>query len=524
MNPAPPTPVHGSLVEALRLAALFAAIKFLLLLALNLLQSHLGYGYTRDELYYLVCGQHLAWGYVDHAPLVALQARLSPALFGHSLAGVRMLTTLAAAGRVFLTGVIAWSLGGRRIAQALAMCAVFLIPIYFPLDTYLSMNSFESIFWLTCLLLVLYIERSANTRAGWLSFGLVAGIGLLNKPSMAFFLIALLVALAITPQRKLLWSRWTLAAITIIALIILPNLLWQAHNHWPTIEFMRGRHTAPTHLRDHIQFIHRQIIDQDPVALILWSAGLLWLLFAPAAKGWRWLALTYVFLLALMLPFSPKHYYVSPIYPMLFAAGAIAWDHVFSTNPRLAKARIPTYAFLTAAMLFYVALTLPLFIPIFSAEGTIAYQKKLAHTLHIVDTTEPNGLPELIADRFGWQQEVDEVTRIFHTLSPEDQSKVAILCSNYGEASALNLYGHGLPTAISGDMTYFLWGPHNATGEVMIIVTGGHLEQLQTTYASAVVAGTMDDPRSGLLEKKNIYLARGHKGNISDQWSRFKHY
>jgi hypothetical protein len=517
-------PTHNSLAQALRLAALFAAIKFLLLLALNLLQSHLGYGYTRDELYYLVCGQRLAWGYVDHAPLVAVQAKVSPALFGHSLAGVRMLTTLAAAGRVLLTGLVTWALGGRRIAQALAMSAVFLIPIYFPLDTYLSMNSFESIFWLTCLLVILYIERSANTKTGWLSFGVIAGIGLLNKPSMAFFLIALLIALAVTPQRKLLRSRWTLASIAIIAAILLPYLLWQAHNHWPTIEFMRGRHTARTHLHGHIQFIRRQIIDQNPISLILWGAGLLWLLFASAAKTWQWLGLTYLFLLALMLPFSPKHYYVSPIYPMLFAAGAIAWERFFSTHPRLASARIPTYAAFTAAMLYYVALTLPLFIPIFSAEGTIAYQARLARTFHIVDTTEPNGLPELIADRFGWHQEVDEVTRIYHSLSHYDQSKVAILCSNYGEASAINLYGHGLPTAISGDMTYFLWGPRNATGEVMIIVAGGHVEQLQATYATAVLAGIMDDPRSGILEKKNIYLARNHKGNISEEWSRFKHY
>ncbi|HEY0161495.1 MAG TPA: glycosyltransferase, partial [Edaphobacter sp.] len=145
-------PVDPALRSALRLALIFSALKLLLHLSTNLWEAHIGYGYFRDELYYLACGRHLAWGYVDHGPIVGVQARLAETLFGHSLAGIRMLSALAGAARVFLTGLLAWSIGGSRSAQSLAMTAILLAPQYLGLDSFLSMNSFESLFWMTCLL------------------------------------------------------------------------------------------------------------------------------------------------------------------------------------------------------------------------------------------------------------------------------------------------------------------------------------------------------------------------------------
>src|SRR5580692_2803261 len=177
---------HPSQRAAVRLALVFAAIKFALHFATNLWQAHIGWGYFRDEFYYLICGRHLAWGYVDQGPIVAVQARVAETLFGHSLAGIRMLSAAAGAARVFLAGLLAWSLGGRRPAQALAMLCVLVAPAYLALDSFLSMNSFESMFWMTCVLALMELDqqRIAPIRA-WTIFGVSAGLGLLNKPSMA---------------------------------------------------------------------------------------------------------------------------------------------------------------------------------------------------------------------------------------------------------------------------------------------------------------------------------------------------
>src|ERR1700733_12886772 len=150
-------PVDQTLQAALRLATFFATIKLVLHIAANLWEAHIGYGYFRDELYYLICGRNLAWGYVDHGPGVALQAKMALGVFGRSLAGIRMISAAAGGARVFLTGILAWSLGGRRPAQALAMIGVLVVPQYLGVDSFLSMNSVESFFWMTCLLPLILI-------------------------------------------------------------------------------------------------------------------------------------------------------------------------------------------------------------------------------------------------------------------------------------------------------------------------------------------------------------------------------
>ncbi|HEU4634555.1 MAG TPA: glycosyltransferase family 39 protein, partial [Edaphobacter sp.] len=215
-------PMDPSLRQAVRLAVLFAAVKVVLHIATNLWQAHIGWGYFRDEFYYLACGRHLAWGYVDHGPIVALQARAAELFFGHSLAGIRLLSALAGALRVLLTGLLAWALGGRRPAQALAMTGILLGPQYLGLDSFLSMNSWESFFWMGCVLALILLLRGRSARGCWIAFGAFAGVGLLNKPSMTFFLVALLIGLLLTPERRILFTRWCAVGIALLVLIALP--------------------------------------------------------------------------------------------------------------------------------------------------------------------------------------------------------------------------------------------------------------------------------------------------------------
>jgi hypothetical protein len=226
-------PADTTLRAALRLALAFATAKLLLTFALTLYTTHLGYGYFRDEFYYIVCGHHLAWGFVDHGPIVALQARLGEILFGDSVFAIRVLSAIAGAVMVFLGGLIAWALGGRRPAQYLAMLGLICCPQYIGVDGFLSMNSFEPVFWMLCALALFLILRSYSARLWWTIFGLSAGIGLLNKPSMTFFLIAIGLGLLLTPQRRILFSRWAGLGITLLILIALPNVVWQGHTTGP---------------------------------------------------------------------------------------------------------------------------------------------------------------------------------------------------------------------------------------------------------------------------------------------------
>jgi hypothetical protein len=518
-------PVDPSWNAALRLALVFAAVKLALHIAFNLWESHIGYGYFRDEMYYIQCGRNLAWGYVDHGPIVALQSRVALAIFGKSLAGIRMLSALGGAGRVFLTGILAWSLGGRRPAQALAMIGVLVAPQYLGTDSYLSMNSWESVFWMGCLLVLILIVRGGSEKL-WLVFGVLAGLGLLNKPSMSFFLVALLAALLLS-QRRLLFSRWMPLGVAIMLLIALPHLLWQIHNHWPTLEFLHNGSVENKNVKlAPLPFLLIQIMNLLPVTILIWGAGLVWLLRNPLAKNVRWIGITYVIFLVIMMALHAKDYYVSPIYPVLFAAGGIAWERRLANRPAVRQDHVFAFPVLEGALIAICIVVLPMAIPIMQPTSWLAYTKA-THLYKTSSNTENQAtgpLPQFYADRFGWQEEVDEVSRIYHSLSPEDQKKVGILCSNYGEASAINFLGRGLPEAISIHNNYFLWGPHGATGEVMIVINNATSAEMREIYSSVEVVGRIDHPFSMPYEHRNIYLARGRRKNLIDDWPTMKHY
>ncbi len=503
--------------RALRLAAAFGLFTVLFHTALTLWSAHLGWGYFRDEFYYLLCGRRLAWGYVDHGPLVALQARLSETLFGRSLAGLRLLSAIGGGLRVFLTGILAYELGGRRAAQTLAMLGVSIATIYLVLDSFLSMNSWESAFWMTCLLLVLAIARGASPRL-WLAFGLCAGTGFLNKPSIAFFLIALLVAMLLTPQRTLLRSKWLFAGIALMALLIAPNLLWQARHHWAILEFLHS--SGIVHADDRpspLGLLQSQWTGLHPLGILIWLPGLVWLL--RRTEG-RWLGLTFVLFYAAMTALHAKDYYPTPIYPLLFAAGGVAWSTRLKSA---ARDRLIAFPILESALLLAGLLLLPIAIPVTSPAGWYAY----ARTLHLRDQVSDRNalLPQYLADRFGWQEEVESVQQVVASLPPEDRSRVRILCSNYGEAGALEFLGHDLRPVISGHNNYWWWGPHDATGEVMIVINGASQGEMLESYRSAIVAGHMHSAYAMPYEdRRTIWLARGRKQNLTGDWANLKHY
>ena len=101
-------------------------------LAVATLAVHLAtngrYGFFRDELYFVMCGQRLDWGYVDQPAGIALIARVATELFGLSLVGLRVPAALAAAALVALTGAFAVRLGGAVFAAVLAAVCVAVAP------------------------------------------------------------------------------------------------------------------------------------------------------------------------------------------------------------------------------------------------------------------------------------------------------------------------------------------------------------------------------------------------------------
>jgi hypothetical protein len=479
-----------------------------------------GYGYFRDELYYAACGQHLAWGYVDQAPLIALVARISRMLLGDSLRALRFFPALSAGVKILLTGWIAHELGGRRYAQILAGTAMLLCPIYLTMDNFLSMNAFEPLFWMGCVAIALRIIRTGNERL-WILFGLIAGIGILNKHSMLFFGFALVLALGVTRQRSVLRSPWIWLGALISFLIFLPNLLWEIENHWPTIEILRNVDRIKNAHVTWLEFIVQQAFLVHPVAAPICIAGLWFYLAGRQGEPFRFLGWTYVFLLTEFLVFRGRIYYLAPIYPMLFAAGAVAiegWIGNYGKN--WIKAAV------LAPLILGGIVAAPLALPILPLDAAAAYAK-FWDVDRVQVEKEPSGkLPQMYADMMGWPQQAETVAGVFHSLSPDEQSQVAILAKNYGQAGAVDYFGPalGLPHAISGHNNYFLWGPQQYTGDVVIAV-GMSLDDLKPIFGQIEIAATINNEYA-IPEENNlpVYICRKPKMSLQQAWPSLKFY
>ena len=165
------------------------------------------YGYHRDELYFIECGKHLAWGYPDQPPFVPLVARLIISLAPGSLVVLRLPSALAGGMLVLLTGLLTRELGGRRAAQSLACAVIALAPLVTGASHLLSTTTFDLPVWALLLWLLVRILRTGDQRL-WLPAGLAAGAGLLDTDLIAFLIAAVVVALATAGPRAPLRSGW----------------------------------------------------------------------------------------------------------------------------------------------------------------------------------------------------------------------------------------------------------------------------------------------------------------------------
>ncbi len=424
------------------------------------------YGYFRDELYYIACAQHLAFGYVDQPPLSILLLRLSQVLLGSSLFAIRLLPALAGAATVAITGLIARELGGRAWAIALAcagsLCALFNLAV----GNFFSMNAFEPLFWMGCVYLLVRIINGGSPTL-WLWFGVLLGLGLENKHSTAFLAAGIFIALLLTPERRHFAGKWIWFGGLLAFAIALPNILWQAQHHWPTYELLRNiAHSDKNVALSPVQFIGQQIVFMNPGTLPLWLAGLCWVFGSRDGRRYMALGIIYMVMLAEFIILQGKSYYLAPAYPMLFAAGGVAVERVFAN--RLGWVKPGLLVLIIAAG----ALLAPLVVPILPPGKLVAYMRTIGLQLPRTETSHTAPLPQIFADQFGWQEMVASVGHVYNHLRPEDKKRAAIFCQNYGEAGAIDFFGpqFGLPPAISGHQNYFLWGPRDWTGEVALVL------------------------------------------------------
>jgi hypothetical protein len=498
------------------LIALFAGAK----LGLHLLTAP-GYGYFRDEFYYLACADHLAAGYVDHPPLSVFVLWAVRALAGDSLPAVRLVPALLGAATVALVGLMARALGGGRWALALSMAATLVAPQYLALDHFYSMNAFDIAFWALAALLVVRLIDAPDTGR-WLALGAVLGLGLLNKISVLWLGAGLLAGLVVSAQRGQLLTRGPWLAGLLAAALFAPYIAWEVQHGWPTREFIRNATEEKMVHVAALDFVRGQVDMMSPFTLPLWAGGLAWLFAGARGRTYRLLGWMYVTVfLILMASGSSRAGYLAPAYTWLFAAGGVALETALGA-PRLRWLRT---AFL-AAMLVTGAAIAPLALPLLPVETYIAYARALGESPSTEERKELAELGQFYADMHGWDAIVDSVAAAHRLLPPEEAGTARVFAPDYGVAGAVDLLGRrrGLPRAISGHNNYWLWGPDGWDGRVLIVV-GGKEERLRSLFEQVERVGTVECGRCMPYENhRPVWIARRLRMPVAAMWPTIKHY
>jgi len=476
------------------------------------------YGYFRDELYYLACGEHPAWGYVDQPPLIAWLAWLLQHTIGTSIWALRLLPALAGTATVLLTGLLARELGGRRWAIFLASLAALLAPILLAISHLFTMNAFDPVLWTAIGWLVVRIAKSNDQRL-WLPIGILTGIGILNKYAVLFWLSGLILGILLTPLRQSLRQRWFWIAAALAAAIALPNFLWQWRNQFPFLQLMHNvRESGRDIALSPLPFLKSQAEMLGYIAALLVLFAMLFA-FSKSGRPFRAVAIAYLVFLAQMMALHGKLYYLAPVYPMLFAAGAV-WIDSVTRGKALVWAK-PALALGIAAVSCIYA---PTILPILSVPHFLAYEHSMGIEQEKFEHSAQGVLPQIYADMFGWEGIAQRVGAYYQTLSPDDQRRTAIFANNYGDAAAIDFFGprYGLPKSIGGHQNYWIWGPRNYTGESMIVLGEGDEDRMRTLCTSYTIVGNTRDPLSRPDEWLPIYHCRGFKGGLQAAWPALK--
>ena len=477
------------------------------------------YGFFRDELYYLACGEHLAWGYVDQPPLIALVAWLARHLFGNSIVAARLFPVLAGAAVVGITGLFARELGGGRLAQFLAAAAILFAPACLAFSSFLSMNALEPLFWLLCAWLVLRVVKGASAKL-WLVFGVVAGVALENKHTMLVFGFALVVGLLLSGEHRLFRSKWIWIGALVALALFLPNLLWEGRHGWPQIEVVRNAQRLKNMPVSPLRFLVEQVLFLHPLAMPLWVGGFAWYFLDREVRRFRFLAWAYLIVLAIFISLGGKTYYALPAYPFLVAAGGVAFEaFVESPNRRWLRIAYPVLLVLGGVA------TIPFGVPVLSVDTFLRYSQAMPDSFRVrTERDAPVLLPQLYADMFGWDNMAATVARVYRQLPNSERANCAILAGNYGEAGAIDYYGPALnmPKAISGHNSYFYWGTQGYSGSCVILF-GERATEYKSFFADVEQVTTITSPHAMAVEQNlPVYICRRPRAPLSVLWPNFK--
>ncbi|MCP4898629.1 MAG: glycosyltransferase family 39 protein [bacterium] len=475
------------------------------------------YGIFRDEYYYLACADRLAWGYVDHPSFSIWVLALWKAVFGQSVHSIRILPTLSGGALIVLAGAIAARLGGGRWAQLFAGIGTGIGGSVMVMTGFYSMNCFDLLVWSGAFFLLIRIAREADGR-WWPWLGLLLGVGLFNKIGILVFGLAMVIGLVLTRHRRHFMDKRLYIGGATAMLFLLPYVLWNVANSWPTREFIDNAKQYKISAMSPLEFLSVNVLDANPVTVPLWVGGLLWLLIARRAKPYRIIGLMVIVSWVFFVFQKSKPYYFAASFPAMIAAGGVAWER-WTGSRRWKWARWAMVVNLALGL----TIVLPMTLPILTPQNLDAFQKRLGIAPVAAEVGHTSTLPQHFSDRLGWQNLARVVGEVHEDLAPADRSNAIILGRNYGHSGALEYWSskHDLPPVYGRHNNYWLWGPPPMDEETVVIAINFEVEDLADFFDEVIVAGVAETPwaQESHLE---ILVCKGIKHPIDEVWDEVK--
>ena len=389
-------------------------------------------------------------------------------------------------------------LGGGRAAQWIAALAVAIAPISLAASALFQYVAFDFLWWVLIAYFIVLLIESDDPR-WWLAIGTVVGLGALTKYTIAFFVAGIVAGVLATDLRRHLRSRWLWSGVAISVALALPHVLWEANHGFVTLEFLRHVHARDVRIGRTEDFLLDQIrVSSNPVTLPLWIAGLVAVL---QSRRFRMLAWMVLVPFALFLLARGRGYYTGPLYPILFAAGAVITEQVVETRRRVAYPAMAALAVLGCAVV-------PIAVPLASPSTRFF---KIA-----------SGINNDLREEIGWPELAREVDRIHASLPAAERALSAALCANYGEAGALSLYGH--TPVLSGVNSFWARGYGDPPPRT-VIALGFDRAMLERHFAEVNLAGRIPNPyglENEESERPEIYVCRGLREPWPQFWRRLR--
>jgi Dolichyl-phosphate-mannose-protein mannosyltransferase len=446
-----------------------AAVKFVIHLATNGV-----YGFQRDEMYYIISGQHPALGYVDYPPVTPMLAWLNTSIFGMSPWTFRLFPALAGALVVFLAGMCAREMGAGRGIAILASLVTLMSPLLLGANWLFQTVTFDQLTWLIAIYLLLRILRTGDGRF-FILLGIDIGVGLETKLTILALCAGIIAAVLVSRDlRPFLRTRYPWIGLVIAAALFAPNVAWQIANAFPSLTYVRNHSADIANSGGILTFMADFILYTGPLILPLWIAGLVFLF---RHQRLRPMGVLTALAILVLLP-EGKAYYPAPTIPLVLAAGCMAVGGIVSvTRRRRVTALVVGGGFIQLAVL------LPVILPVVPTSSL--------HSLNL------DKLRQDFADTVGWPEVASQVAAVYNALPVSQRATASILTNNYGEAGAIDIYGgrDHLPQAISAHLTFWYWKPANLDATTLVTV-GFNPGDIAFFCGTVTRAGTVRMPDS----------------------------